>query len=294
MKDYIISCCSTADLPKSYFESRDVKYAMFSFFLDGVEYKDDLYQARTPREFFKLIADGATPTTAAILPEEYISLWKPYLDEGRDILHISLSSGISGTFHSAVVAKSRLLDEYPGRTIAVIDSLSASAGFGMLVDAAADNRDNGMNISENEKWLRANLISLNHWFFLSDLTSLIRGGRVSKTSGFVGTVLNICPLLKVNSEGKLIPASKSLGKKRAVQDIVKTMKKRCTDGVNYSQKVFISHSDCLQDALAVKDLILSIFKNVTEVNISDVGTAIGAHTGPGTVCLFFWGKERTL
>lgn len=294
MKDYIISCCSTADLPKSYFENRNVKYAMFSYFLDGVEYKDDLYTTRTPKEFFKIIADGATPTTSQVPPEDYISLWKPYLDEGKDILHMSLSSGISGTYQSAIVARSRLSREYPDRTITVIDSLSASAGFGMLVDAACDNRDEGMSLKENEAWLRDNLMGLNHWFFTSDLTSFIRGGRVNKASGFVGTALKICPLLKVNSEGKLIPQSRSLGKKKVVADIVKTMKKWCIGGENYSGKVFISHSDCLQDATAVKDLILSTFKNVTDVNISDVGTTIGSHTGPGTVALFFWGKERTL
>lgn len=294
MKDYIISCCSTADLPKSYFEKRDVKCAMFPFFIDGKEYKDDLYQSRTPKEFFKLIADGAAPTTAAIPPEDYISLWKPYLDSGKDILHIALSGGISGTFNCAVVAKSRILKEYPDRTILVIDSLCASTGFGMLVDAAADNRDNGMSIRENEKWIKEKLPGLNQWFFVSDLTSLIRGGRVDKASGFLGSALNICPLLKVNSDGKLIQVSRSFGKKKVVQDIVKTMKKWCTDGENYSGKVFISHSDCLNDATAVKDLVLSTFKNVSEINISDIGAGIGSHTGPGTVCLFFWGKERTL
>lgn len=294
MKDYIISCSSTADLPKSYFESRDVIYAMFSFFLDGVEYRDDLYSSRSPKEFFKLIADGATPTTAQVSPEDYISLWKPYLEEGKDILHMALSSGISGTFQSAVVAKSKLSQEYPDRTIVVIDSLSASSGFGMLVDAACDNRDKGMNLEENEKWLRDNLMGLNHWFFSSDLTSYIRGGRVSKASGLVGTALKICPLLKVNSEGKIIPVSRSMGKKRAAQDIVKTMKKLCKDGKDYSGKVFISHSDCLEDATTVKDLILSTFNSVKEVNICDVGTVIGSHTGPGTVALFFWGQERTL
>lgn len=294
MNDYIISCSSTADLPKSYFENRDVKYAMFSFFIDGVEYKDDLYQSRSPKEFFKLIAEGATPTTAQVPPEDYISLWKPYLNEEKDILHLALSSGISGTYQAAIVARSNLLKEYPERTIVVIDSLSASAGFGMLVDAACDNRDMGMNLKENEKWLRDNLMGLNHWFFSSDLTSFIRGGRVSKSFGLVGTALNICPLLKVNSDGKLVPVSRSFGKKRAVADMVKTMKKWCKGAEDYSGKVFISHSDCLSDAGTVKDLILSTFKNVKDVNISDVGAVIGSHTGPGTVALFFWGKERTL
>lgn len=293
MKDYIISCCSTADLPKSYFEKKDIKYVMFSFFLDGVEYKDDLYTTRTPKEFFKLIVEGATPTTAQVPPEDYISLWKPYLIEGKDILHIALSSGISGTYQSAIVARSRLLREYPDSTIAVIDSLSASAGYGMLVDAACDNRDKGLDLKENEEWLRDNLVKLNHWFFTSDLTSFIRGGRINKTSGLVGKTLNICPLLKVNSDGKLMPVSRSLGKKKAIVDIVKTMKELCTDGEDYSGRVFISHSDCLDDATAVKDLILSTFKNVKEVNISDIGAVIGSHTGPGTVALFFWGKERT-
>lgn len=294
MQDYVITCCSTADLSKEHFEKIGVPYAMFSYFIDGTEYKDDLYASISPQKFFNMIADGAEPTTAQISPGSYVELWEPYLKEGKSIIHLALSSGISGTYQSACIARDTIISDYPDCEITVIDSLAASSGFGLLVAEAKSNYDKGMSYEDNVKWIEDNKKRLHHWFFSTDLSSYIRGGRVSKVSGFFGTVLNICPLLNVNDEGKLIPREKIRGKKKVIDVIFKKMQEHATGGQDYSGKVYMSHSDCIEDAKAVADKIKDYFKSLDgDVEINDIGTVIGSHTGPGTVALFFWGDERT-
>lgn len=294
MSDYVITCCSTADLTKEHMEKIGAKYVSFHYHIDGKAYEDDLYSSITPQEFFKMIADGAEPTTSQISPIQYQDLWAPFLREGKDILHITLSSGISGTYQSAMIAKDEMEEEYPDRKVIVIDSLAASSGYGLMVDRACANKDSGMSITENADWLEANKNKLHHWFFSTDLTSFIRGGRISKTSGFFGTVLNICPLLKVNSEGKLIPQIKCRGKQKAIKEAYEKMVAHAQDGKGYSDKVYMSHSDCYADATALADLIKKDFNNIDgDIEINNIGTVIGSHTGGGTVALFFWGDERT-
>lgn len=295
MSDYIVSCCSTADLPKEMFEKYDIPYAQFSYFMDGQEYKDDLYQSISPEEFFKKIEDGAQPTTAQIAPEQYKEMWRPYLDAGKSVLHLALSSGISGTYQSSLIAMDEINEEYSDVKVITLDSLAASSGFGMLVVEAKERADAGISIDENAKWIEENKNKLHHWFFSTDLTSYIRGGRVSKVSGFVGSMLNICPLLNVNNEGKLIPRDKIRGKNKVIKEIFERMKSHARDGENYSGKVYMSHSVSEDMAKSVVTYITEYFKNVKEedVVINNIGTVIGSHTGPGTVALFFWGDERT-
>lgn len=294
MSEYVVTCCSTADLSKEYFEENNIPYIMFSYFLNGEAHKDDLYQSIGPKEFFDMIAQGAEPTTTQVSPADYIAFWEPYLKAGKDVLHLTLSSGISGTYQSAIIARENLEDVYDNKVI-VIDSLAASSGYGLFVKTVKDNMDAGMSLEDNISFIKENKKRVHHWFFSSDLTSFIRGGRVSKVSGFFGTVLNICPILNVNSEGKLIPRIKARGKKKAISDTLKLMKEHATDGVNYSGKVFISHSNCEEDAMQLKNLIEDTFKKMDgEVVLFNIGTVIGSHTGPGTVALFFFGDERTL
>lgn len=295
MSEYVVTCCSTADLSKEYFEENGIPYTMFSYLLDGIAHKDDLYQSIKPNEFFDMIAAGAEPTTTQVAPGDYVEFWKPFLDEGKDILHLTLSSGISGTYQSAVIAKETIEIQYPNNRIVVIDSLAASSGFGLLVKTVKDHRDSGMSLDDNINFIMENRNKLHHWFFSSDLTSFIRGGRVSKVSGFFGTVLNICPILNVNCEGKLIPRIKSRGKKKAITETLKIMKEHAQGGENYTGKVFISHSNCEEDAMQLKNLIEDTFKKMDgKVLLFNIGTVIGSHTGPGTVALFFYGDERTL
>lgn len=293
MSEYVITSCSTADLSKEMFEKKGIPYVMFSYFIDNVEHKDDLYQSISPKDFFKSISDGAEPTTTQVSPGAYVELWEPYLKEGKNVIHLALSSGISGTVQSAHLAKDTIASDYPNQEIVVIDSLAASSGFGLLVVSAKENQENGMSFEENVKWIEGNKNKLHHWFFSTDLTSYIRGGRVSKVSGFIGNMLNICPLLNVNNEGKLIPREKVRGKAKVINRIFEKMKEHAQDGENYSGKVYMSHSDCIDDAKAVADKIKDYFKNMDgDVVINNIGTVIGSHTGPGTVALFFYGDER--
>ena len=293
MSDYVISCCSTADLSKEQFDKRDIKYACAHFSLDGKQYDDDLGQSISSADFYQAMTDGADTKTSQINAAEFEEYFEAFLKEGKDVLHLSLSSGISGTVNSANIAKDALEEKYPDRKIYVVDSLAASAGFGLLMDKVADLRDEGKTIDEIYEWVEENKLKMHHWFFTSDLTFFIKGGRVSKVSGFVGGILNICPLLNVSFEGKLIPRFKIRTKKKVIEATVNQMELHAENGTDYAGKCFISNSACFEDARAVADLIESRFPKLNgKVEIFDIGTTIGSHTGPGTVALFFWGDKR--
>ena len=294
MSDYILSCCSTADLSKEHFEKREIHYICFHFMLDDITYPDDLGQSIPFSEFYQKMADGAMTKTSQVNADEFVEYFRPFLQEGKDILHFTLSSGISGVYNSACIAKDMLSEEFPDRKIYIIDSLAASSGYGLLMDALADKRDEGLDIDALKDWATEHLLNLNHWFFSGDLTFFIRGGRISKTAGTIGNMLNICPLMNVNNEGKLIVREKVRSKKKVIKAIVGKMEELARDGLNYDGKCYISQSACYEDARAVADLIESKFPNLDgKVVINNIGTVIGSHTGPGTVALFFWGQERT-
>lgn len=293
MSDYVISCCSTADLSKEHFEKIDVHYCCFHYEMDGVQYSDDLGQSMDFDVFYQRMTDGAMTKTSQINADEYEEYFAQFLSQGKDIIHLTLSSGISGTFNSANLAKALLEDKYPDRKIYVIDSLAASSGYGLLIDHLATMRDSGATIDELAAWVEEHKLNLNHWFFSSDLTFFIRGGRISKAAGAVGTVLNICPLMNVDFEGRLIPRYKIRTKKKVIQAIVDKMAEQAEGGTDYSGKCFISHSACEEDAKAVAALVEERFPNLNgHVLINSIGTTIGSHTGPGTVALFFWGQKR--
>lgn len=293
MSDYIISCCSTADLEKEHFEKRDIHYICFHFELDGTQYRDDLGVSIPFDEFYRRMQEGAETKTSQINVDEFQKYFEPFLKEGKDILHVTLSSGISGVYNSARVAAAELAERYPERTVHVVDSLAASSGYGLLMDGLADIRDGGKTLEEAAEWLEENKLKLHHWFFSTDLTFYIKGGRISKTAGTVGMVLNICPLLNVDNKGKLIPRQKIRTKKKVIQEIVNKMKEHALDGENYSGKCYISQSACFEDARKVADLVEEAFPKLSgKVVINNIGTTIGSHTGPGTVALFFWGDDR--
>ena len=293
MGNYILSCCSTADLTEEHFLKRNISYICFHYELDGVQYMDDLGKSMPFDQFYAAMTNGADTKTSQINVDEFIEYFEPFLKEGKDILHLSLSSGISGVVNSAMVARDTLSEKYPDRKIYILDSLAASSGYGLLMDKLADLRDEGMGIDELYEWATANRLRLNHWFFSTDLTFFIKGGRVSKTAGFVGGMLNICPLLNVDFQGRLIPRFKIRTKRKVIQTIVDKMEECIEEGRDYNGKCYISQSACYEDAKAVADLVEERFPNLNgKVLINSIGTTIGAHTGPGTVALFFWGKER--
>ncbi len=293
MSDYILSCCSTADLTKEHFQKRGISYICFHYELDGTEYMDDLGESMPFDRFYAAMANGADTKTSQINTDEFIAYFEPFLKEGKDILHLCLSSGITGVVNSAMIAKDMLEEKYPGRKIYILDSLAASSGYGLLMDRLADLRDEGMSIDDLYEWAQNNRLKLNHWFFSTDLTFFIKGGRISKTSGFIGGMLNICPLLNVDYQGRLIPRYKIRTKRKVIQTIVDKMEECLEEGRDYSGKCYMSNSACYEDARAVADLIEERFPKLDgKVLINSIGTTIGSHTGPGTVAVFFWGKER--
>ena len=293
MSDFQLSCCSAADLSEEYFKERDIRYLCFHYEVGGVEYIDDLGKTLPYEELFKKMDEGADTKTSQVSIGEYTDYFREILAEGQDLLHVTLSSGLTGTYNSAMIAKEIVEEEFPDRKIYVMDSLAASSGYGLLVDKLADMRDAGIDIDEVFKWGEENKLCAHHWFFSTDLTYYIRGGRVSKTAGAIGTMLNICPLLNVDFEGHLIPREKVRTKKRVIKRNVEKMCDHVQDGKDYSGRVFISHSCCEEDAKQVGELIEKKFPKLgSPIKYFPIGATIGSHTGPGTVALFFWGDKR--
>ncbi len=294
MSDYILTCCSTADLSKEHFNAINVPYVCFHYSVNGETYLDDLGESMPFDEFYKKMAEGAETMTSQVNVSEFIDFFTPFLEEGKDILHVTLSSGLSGCLNSARTAAGILADSYPDRKIYVVDSLGASSGYGLIMDTLAEKRDNGASIDELRDWVEENKLRLHHWFFSTDLSFYVKGGRITKAEGFFGTMLKICPLLNMDNAGHLIPREKIRTKKKVIAEIVARMEQFAEDGLDYSGKCYISQSDCIEDAEAVAALIEERFPKLNgKVEINNVGTTIGSHTGPGTVALFFWGSERT-
>ena len=294
MSSYVLSCCSVVDLSPEYVAKRNISFVPLHYFVDGTEYADDMGATTSSAEFYQMMRDGADVSTSQVNVDEFTKYFEPILADGKDLIHIALSSGLSGTYNSARIAAELLAEKYPQRKLYVIDSLAASAGGGLLLDTMADMRDSGATIDELYEWTEKNKKLMHHWFTASDLTWFVKGGRVTKAAGWFGTVLKICPVLNVDFMGRLIPRFKIRGKNNALRELVNQMKDHAEGGKNYSGKCFISHSACYDDARAVADEVEASFHHLNgKVKIFNIGTTIGSHCGPGTTALFFWGDERT-
>lgn len=293
MPDYVLSCESTIDLTIDKVEEFGLEYIPFHFYLDGVEHPDDLGQSMPFSEFYQHMVDGAETKTAAIGVGEYEAYFRTFLEQGKDILHVTLSTGLSSTHDSACTAAELLRAQFPERTIYIVDSLGASSGYGLLMVTLSEKRAAGMGIDELHDWVEANKLKMHHEFFSTDLTFYVKGGRVKPVAGFVGNLLNICPLLDMDEEGHLIPREKVRSKKKVMRRIVEKMAGYADGGTDYDGRVFISESACMDDAKEVAALVEQTFPKMRgEVLINSIGTTIGSHTGPGTVALFFWGIPR--
>ena len=291
---YVISCCSTADLSAEHFASRDIRYICFHYELDGVQYPDDLGQTMPFDKFYAAMTNGAETKTSQVNVDEFVAYFTPMLEAGQGILHVCLSSGISGVYNSANAARNLLAPQFPERKIFILDSLGASSGYRLFMDKLADLRDEGMDVEALYHWAEENRLKLHHWFFSTDLTFYVKGGRVSKASGWFGTVLKICPLLNMDNLGRLVPRYKIRTKPKVIEAIVEKMEEHAQNGHDYDGKCFISMSACEADAKAVAKKVEDRFPKLNgKVLINSIGTTIGSHTGPGTVALFFWGDERT-
>lgn len=293
MSKFKITCCSTCDLNAEHLKALDVAYAPYHYIIDGVDNLDDLFVSKSPKSFYDDIDNGAMPTTSQVTPEELIEVWKPVLEQGLDILHIEFSSGLSGGYESAKIAKAEMDKVYPARKIIIVDSLAASSGYGLLVDKAVELKKGGMSIDELAAWLEENKLRLRHWFFSTNLQHFKRGGRISGPSAAIGSLLNICPVMDVNSEGKLIVRTKVLGKKKAIKEMASIMQEQAQGGADYNSKCYISNSRVFDDATALAKLVEEAFPSLDgKVEINDIGPVIGSHTGPGCVALFFFSDTK--
>ena len=294
MNDYILSCCSTVDLSKQDLHERDINYIPFHFFMNEKHFYDDLGETISPNDFYQKMKDGVDVKTSQVNSSEFIEYFTPFLEAGKDILHVSLSSGISGVYGSAVIAQKELQNQFPERKIYIVDSLAGSAGYGLIMDKLSElKNDKNYSIDELHDWVEQNKLKLHHWFTSTDLSFYVKGGRISKASGFVGGLLKICPVLNVSKEGKLTPILKVRSKPKALLEMLQKMIENAQNGYNYSEKCFISHSACYEDARTLADLIEEKFPHLSgKVKITDIGPTIGSHCGPGTIALFFWGTNR--
>ena len=239
------------------------------------------------REFYKAMRDGRVAKTSSVNEDRFIRAFTPILEEGKDIIYLAFSSGLSVTYENGKKVATMLGEKYPERKIAVIDSLAASAGEGLFVYLAVQNRDKGMSLEENVQALEAEILHVCHWFTVEDLKYLKRGGRVSAATALLGTALNVKPVLHVDNEGHLIKVTQVRGRKKSIRKMAEML----GETIVPHSPIFISHGDCAEDAELLKEILEKEYGK--EVNlITYVGSVIGAHSGPGTLALFFIGTER--
>lgn len=288
MSDYVIVTDSSADLPDSLVRELGVEVLPLSFTVQGKtyhNYPDD--REMDPKVFYKMLRDGEMATTSAVNVAEYTAMLEPLLQAGKDVLVLAFSSGLSTTYQSSVIAVNELAEQYPDRKICTVDTLCASMGQGLMVWLAVQEQRKGKSLEEVRDWVEENKLHLCHWFTVDDLHFLKRGGRISAATAVVGTMLSIKPVLHVDDEGHLISMGKARGRGASLTALVDHMEQTVTD----VDTVFISHGDCLADAEKVAADVKKRF-GTKDVVINNIGPVIGAHSGPGTVALFFLGTKR--
>lgn len=294
MQNYVLSCCSTADLTKQHLQERNIKYLCFHYFVDDKEYIDDMFTTITPTEFYDLMRKGAMTKTSQVNVNEYYEYFIEYAKQNITLVHVTFALGLSGSYNSAIIAKNMVHKEYPDWECYVIDSTCASSGYGMFMDTLADKRDEGFSAKQLADYAEENKLTVRHEFLATELKYFVRGGRVSKGAGFIGSILKICPVLDVSVEGKLVVRKKARGKKNAIDELVSRMASQCFKGYDYDDKCYICHSDDLKDAEILKTKLENTFPNIKgKIKIYSIGTTIGSHSGPGTVALFYYGSKRT-
>ena len=290
MSDFVILTDSSADLGADMVQQLDVQVLPLSFSMGQQiyhNYPDN--REIDPHAFYQLLRQGEVATTSAVNVAQYTDALEPLLQAGKDVLILAFSSGLSTTYNSSRIAVEELSEKYPERKLYTVDTLCASLGQGLLVYLAAKQRSEGRSIDEVRDWAEENKLHMCHQFTVDDLHFLKRGGRISATTAVVGSMLQIKPVLHVDNEGHLINIAKARGRQASLKALVDKMEKTATDPAN--QVVFISHGDCLEDAHTVEKMVKERF-GVKEVYINYVGPVIGAHSGPGTLALFYVGSER--
>lgn len=290
MKEFVIVTDTTTDLPRDYVEKHHLYMMSLPYTLEGTSYT---WEKPMPvKDFYDKMRAGSLPTTSQANPEEAALLYESILkDNDVDILHIAFSSGLSGSFNSCRIASADVCEKYPDHRIVVVDSLAATLGQGLLVYKAVQLKEAGKSLDEVAAWVEENKYHLVHNFTVDDLFHLHRGGRLSKTAAIVGTMINLKPVLHVDDEGHLVMLSKVRGRKKSLIGLVDCMEKQLGNWKDKNDIIFISHGDCPEDAQFVADLIKERF-GYENFMIDYIGATIGAHSGPGTVALFYLGDHR--
>ena len=290
---FILSCESTVDLPYRYVRERNIPVLFYTWSAQGVEHPDDM--GRDPQalsRFYELLSKGVLPSTSQLNQQQYLEFFDDLLRQG-DVLHIAFGTGMTGSYNNADAAAREIRGKYPGRKLIVIDSLCSSSGYGLLTDCAADLRDEGRSIEETAAWVMENRHRVHHQFYSTDLSFYRRSGRISIGAAIMGTMLGICPIMRLDDRGRIIAYSKTRGRKHALAETLRAMEAHAVGGTSYSGKCFVCHSNCPREAEDAKAALKARFPNIRgDIRICDIGTIIASHCGPGTVAVFFFGDER--
>lgn len=286
---YRITTDSTCDMPWEFYEEHDIAVIGMAYHIGDKECREGP-DGLPSEEFYNQLRSGKQSATVQVNTYEFMSFVEPILEAGEDVLHIAFSSGLSGTYESCQRGVQELKEKYPDRTVVVVDSLCASMGEGLFLYYADRNRSAGLSLEENVKWLESHKLNLCHWFTVDDLMFLHRGGRVSKTSAVVGSLLGIKPVLHVDNDGHLILVSKARGRAGSIDALADMLKKTANEDIA-DQMVFVSHGDCQKEAEGLAEKLRQSV-GIQKFMIHNIGAVIGSHSGPGTIAVFFMGRQR--
>ena len=290
MSEFVIGACSCCDLPSDYASRRNLIILPYHYFIDGNEHIEDQGNEAAIKDFYSKLREGSVSTTSMINTETFESLFRPLLESGKDILYCVLSSGLSGSYNNARMIANKLSKEFPQRKLYVVDSLSAARGFGLYMHLILNLRDQGKSIDEVHDWAENNARHIIHWFAVDSLDHLRRGGRVSRATAFLGTMMNIKPVLRFDDEGKIIPVEKIRGRKKSLIELVNKMEGQFENPEGAT--VFIGHGDALEDAQFVEKLVWERYPMIKETFIHYIGPIVGTHSGPSTIALHYLGNKR--
>ena len=292
--NFTLSCCSTVDLPYSRMAERGIPVLFYTYTVDDTVYVDDMGRDAAEQDrFYEMLAAGKMPKTSQLNIDNYAQFFESLLADGKDVLHIALGSGMSNSVNNAFLAAELLQEKYPERKLLVVDSLCSSSGYGMFVESAADMRDNGADMQEVYDWLMANRNRVHHQFFSTNMTQFRRSGRVSGATAAIATVLNICPIMRLDAHGAIKAYDKVRGKNKAIETTVETMLAHVENGASYDGPCYLCHSRCPELAQQMMAAVEAAFPALQgKIRICEIGTIIASHSGPGTVAVFFYGDER--
>ena len=289
MKDYIITVNSTVDLPKEWLTERKVPIVPLKYTIDGETYED--MDGLSAKEFFGKLRDGKMAVTSQVNPGEAKEALKPFLEEGKDILHLAFSSALSGTCNSMRIAAEELMEEYPQQKMIVVDTLCACLGEGLLLYYALKRKSEGFSMEETAKWVEENKLHVCHNVTIDDLEHLHRGGRISKTVAVLGGMVKIKPMIHMDDKGALQVIGKERGRRKSLNKIVDTAGKQSKGWEKENDIIMITHGDCEEDARYVEELVREKM-GIDQILVNNIGTVIGSHTGPGVVAVFCMGDKR--